>query len=211
MPERNPAAFAGVGSGPIHELACVSELVEIRIVRWLAGEKSKSNGKSVIRIGFWAQFYCAVRNPSSRPISLIRQGFPAHFPLPRRNPRCRLWHRPAEGSPGMKLEFHQLDRRHEQLRVRNAQRQRQLLASLATAGQQTPIIVVAVSDQPDRYLVIDGYKRVAALEQLGRDMVEAVIWPLNEVQALVLDRSLHWSERESALEEGWLLAELEHT
>ena len=67
----------------------------------------------------------------------------------------------------MKLEFHQLDRRHEHLRVRNAQRQRQLLASLATSGQQTPIIVVAVSDQPDRYLVIDGYKRVAALEQLG--------------------------------------------
>jgi ParB family transcriptional regulator, chromosome partitioning protein len=109
----------------------------------------------------------------------------------------------------MKLEFHQLDRRHEHLRVRNAQRQRQLLASLATAGQQTPIIVVALSDQPDRYLVIDGYKRIAALEQLGRDTVEAVIWPLNEVRALVLDRSLHWSERESALEEGWLLAELE--
>jgi len=39
-------------------LACVSELVEIRIVRWLAGGKSKSNGESVIRIisshvGFW--------------------------------------------------------------------------------------------------------------------------------------------------------------
>jgi hypothetical protein len=60
MPERNPAAFAVVGSGPIHVLGCVSELVEIRIVRWLAGEKSKSNGESVIRIifisshiGFW--------------------------------------------------------------------------------------------------------------------------------------------------------------
>ena len=67
----------------------------------------------------------------------------------------------------MKMEFHQLDRRHEHLRVRNAQRQRQLLASLASSGQQTPIIVVAVSDQPDRYLVIDGYKRIAALEQLA--------------------------------------------
>ena len=90
----------------------------------------------------------------------------------------------------MKQEFHQLDRRHEHLRVRNSQRQRQLLASLATSGQQTPIIAVAVADQPDRYLVIDGYKRIAALEQLGRDTVEAVIWPLNEVQALVLDLSL---------------------
>ena len=109
----------------------------------------------------------------------------------------------------MKLEFHQLDRRHEHLRVRHPQRQRQLLASLASVGQQTPIIVVAVADQPDRYLVIDGFKRIAALEQLGRDTVEAVVWSLNEVQALVLDRSLHWSERESALEEGWLLAELE--
>ena len=99
---------------------------------------------------------------------------------------------------------HAARRRHEHLRVRNAQRQRQLLASLATSGQQTPIIVVAHSDQPDRYLVIDGYKRIAALEQLGRDTVEAVVWSLNEVQALVLDRALHWSERESALEEGWL-------
>jgi hypothetical protein len=36
-----------------------------------------------------------------------------------------------------------------------------------------------------------------------------VIWPLSEVAALVLNRSLHWSERESALEEGWLLADLE--
>src|SRR5205814_3781697 len=116
---------------------------------------------------------------------------------------------PLESLATMQLEFHQLDRRHEHLRVRNPQRQRQLLASLAAAGQQTPIVVVAVSDQPDRYLVIDGYKRVAALEQLGRDTVEAVIWPLSEVQALVLDRSLHWSEPESALEEGWLLAELE--
>ena len=65
----------------------------------------------------------------------------------------------------MKLEFHQLDRGYEFLRVRNRQRQRQLLASLATAGQQTPIIVIAVPDQPDRYRVIDGYKRIAALEQ----------------------------------------------
>jgi hypothetical protein len=49
MPE-NPAVFAGVGFGPIRVLACLSEVVEIRIVRWLAGEKSKSNGESVIRI-----------------------------------------------------------------------------------------------------------------------------------------------------------------
>ncbi|MBI4470677.1 MAG: ParB N-terminal domain-containing protein [Acidobacteria bacterium] len=109
----------------------------------------------------------------------------------------------------MQLEFHQLDRRYEHLRVHGPGRQRRLLASLAASGQQTPIVVVAVSGQADRYRVIDGYKRVAALEQLGRDTVEAVIWPMGEAEALVLDRSMRFSECETALEQGWLLAELE--
>jgi len=109
----------------------------------------------------------------------------------------------------MRLEFHQLDRRWEHLRVRHPARQRQLLASLAEVGQQTPIIVVALEGQVDRYVVIDGYKRLAALQQLGRDTVEAVVWPLRAAEALLLDRSLRFSAHETALEEGWLLAELE--
>src|SRR5437867_8170896 len=109
----------------------------------------------------------------------------------------------------MQLEFHQLDRRWEHLRVRHAARQRRLLASLAEAGQQTPIVVVAAEGPADRYVVIDGYQRIAALEQLGRDTVEAVVWPMSEAAAVLLDRSLRWSEQETALEVGWLLAELE--
>src|ERR1700689_5012087 len=109
----------------------------------------------------------------------------------------------------MQLEFHQLDRRGEHLRVRRPERQRRLLASLASSGQQTPIVVVAVTDQVERYLVIDGYQRIAALQQLGRDTVEVVVWPMSEAEALILDRSLRWAEHETALEEGWLLVELE--
>jgi ParB family chromosome partitioning protein len=109
----------------------------------------------------------------------------------------------------MQLEFHQLERRWEHLRVRHPARQRRLLASLADSGQQTPIVVVAVENQADRYVVIDGYKRIAALEQLGRDTVEAVVWPMSEAAAVLLDRSLRLSEHETALEVGWLLAELE--
>jgi len=109
----------------------------------------------------------------------------------------------------MQLEFHQLDRRWEHLRVRHPQRQRRLLASLADAGQQTPIVVVALAGDTNRYLVIDGYRRIAALEQLGRDTVEAVVWPMSEVEALLLDRSLRVSQQESVLEQGWLLQELE--
>lgn len=109
----------------------------------------------------------------------------------------------------MRLELHQLERRWEHLRVHHPARQRRLLASLAEGGQQTPIVVVGVEGQPDRYVVIDGYKRIAALEQLGRDTVEAVVWPMSEAAAVLLDRSLRLSEHETALEVGWLLAELE--
>jgi ParB family chromosome partitioning protein len=109
----------------------------------------------------------------------------------------------------MQLEFHQLDRRWEHLRVRRPHRQRRLMAALAESGQQTPIVVVAAEGQLGRYLVIDGYKRIAALEQLGRDTVEAVVWPMGEAEALLLDRSLRFSEHETALEQGWLLAEME--
>src|SRR5437773_2614515 len=109
----------------------------------------------------------------------------------------------------MKLEFHQLDRRYEHLRARRPDRQRRLMTSLAASGQQTSIVVIAVSRGPGRYLVIDGYKRVAALEQLGRDTVEAVVWDMSEADALVLDRSMRFSEQETALEQGWLLQEME--
>jgi ParB/RepB/Spo0J family partition protein len=109
----------------------------------------------------------------------------------------------------MKLEFHQLDQCWEHLRVRHPGRQRRLLASLAESGQQTPIVVVAAEGQVDRYVVIDGYKRIVALKQLSRDTVEAVVWPMSEAAAVLLDRSLRLSEHETALEVGWLLAELE--
>jgi len=109
----------------------------------------------------------------------------------------------------MQLEFHQLDRRWEHLRVQHAARQKRLLASLAESGQQTPIVVVAAEGKVDRYVVIDGYKRITALEQLGRDTVAAVVWPMSEAQAVLLERSLRMSEHETALEVGWLLAELQ--
>jgi ParB/RepB/Spo0J family partition protein len=109
----------------------------------------------------------------------------------------------------MQLEFHQLDLRWEHLRVREPHRGRHLLASLAESGQQTPIIVVMAKYDNDRYLVIDGFKRIAALRQLGRDTIEATVWSMGEAEALLLSRSQRMSPQESALEQGWLLSEME--
>jgi hypothetical protein len=68
----------------------------------------------------------------------------------------------------MDLEFHQLDRRYDALRVRQPARERRLLASLAEVGQQMPIVVVTRESQ---YLVVDGHERVRCLHRLHRDTV----------------------------------------
>jgi len=114
----------------------------------------------------------------------------------------------VKGAGLMRLEWHQLDRRLEHLRVQRPERYRRLLGSLAASGQQTPIVVVT-AEQPDHYVVIDGYQRVTALQQLGRDTVEAVVWSMSEAEALLLDHSLRSRQQETALEQGWLLVELD--
>jgi hypothetical protein len=38
---------------------------------------------------------------------------------------------------------------------------------------------------------------------------EAVVWPMSEAAAVLLDRSLGWSEQKTAMKMEWLLAELE--
>lgn len=109
----------------------------------------------------------------------------------------------------MQLELHQLDRSWEHLRVRDRHRQARLMASLVESGQQSPIIVVRAEGAERRYVVIDGYQRVAALEQLGRDTVEATVWEMSEAEAVLLDRSLRYRQPETALEQGWLLSDLQ--
>lgn len=122
----------------------------------------------------------------------------------------------------MELELGQLDRRYESLRTRSARRERRLLSSLSEIGQQTPILVVR--DVPsgtvpsgtvpsgivaaERWVVVDGYKRVRALRRLGHDVVRAAAWELAEEEALLLERALRGGEAANALEEGWLLREL---
>ena len=80
----------------------------------------------------------------------------------------------------MQLEFHQLDRRWEHLRVHHPGRQRRLLASLAESGQQTPIVVVAAEGQTDRYAARRGQGRVRP----GHAQADLFIHPGFEFQVI---------------------------
>src|SRR2546428_11633179 len=105
----------------------------------------------------------------------------------------------------MELEFHQLDLRYERLRARQPARERRLLASLADAGQQMPIVVVIGGSA---YVVVDGHKRVRCLRQLHRDTVAAVVWGMLEAGALFFCPLLHTGATASAVERGLLLPAL---
>lgn len=107
----------------------------------------------------------------------------------------------------MQLELHQLHRKYAALRLTDRVRRAALTASLSTEGQQMPVVVVR-ADRVDRYVLIDGYQRVGALEALGRDVVEAVELAMPEDLALAMSHRLQKRREPSALEEGWLLAEL---
>jgi len=106
------------------------------------------------------------------------------------------------------LELHQLDLRYEKLRRRNASKERQLVASLAEKGQQLPVVVVPGGDQALSYVLLDGYKRVRVLKRLRQDTVRATMWDLAEVDAVLLERLMRTTESDGALEQGWLLEEL---
>ena len=107
----------------------------------------------------------------------------------------------------MDLELHQLDLRYEKLRRRNVAKERRLAASLSTMGQLFPVVVVrAESEHP--YVLLDGYKRVRVLKNLRQDIVQATAWDLAELDALLLERLMRAGEVNSALEQGWLLEEL---
>lgn len=105
----------------------------------------------------------------------------------------------------MEVELHQLTLRYERLRKHHPRAERALLSSLAEIGQQTPVVVVG---EAERFVLIDGYKRVRALRRLARDVVLATCWELEEIEALLLERGLRRGS-EDALDQAWLLAELQ--
>lgn len=107
----------------------------------------------------------------------------------------------------MDLELHQLELRYEKLRRRNARKERQLVASLADKGQLLPVVVVRDGDG-GAFVLLDGYKRVRALRSLRHDIVNAVAWDVGELEAVLLERLMRTSEADGALEQGWLLEEL---
>lgn len=102
------------------------------------------------------------------------------------------------------MEVRQLNLRYASLRIVDPARVSRLAASILMDGQRSPVLVVG-------HVLIDGYHRVAALEQLGRDLVSVMALELTEADALVLAWRFETGRRKTAIEEAWLLSELLET
>lgn len=109
----------------------------------------------------------------------------------------------------MDIELHLLDLKYEHLKVRQHREEKRLVGSMAQQGQLSPLVVVASSGSSGRYVVIDGFKRIRAARKVGLDILDAVVWEDNEVDALVLMHTLQRPRERSSLEDAYLIQALQ--
>jgi ParB-like chromosome segregation protein Spo0J len=106
----------------------------------------------------------------------------------------------------LETDLHRLDLRFACLRIRQPRVVERLARSIEHNGQLVP--VVAVAEQANRWVLIDGYLRIEALRRVSRDTAWVECWdcPLSQALLMVLVRvqARTWE----ALEEGAVIREL---
>jgi ParB family chromosome partitioning protein len=71
-----------------------------------------------------------------------------------------------------------------------------------------PVVVIHESDDPPRWVLIDGYRRVEALREIGEDLVWVDAWDRSVDEALLLRLARAPERGWEAIEEAALLQEL---
>lgn len=106
----------------------------------------------------------------------------------------------------LESDLHRLDLRFTSLRMRQPRAVDRLTHSIEQNGQLVPVVAVAEEDNP--WVLIDGYLRIEALHRLSRDTAQVELWdcPLSQALLIVLVRvqGRTWE----AIEEGAVIREL---
>ena len=111
------------------------------------------------------------------------------------------------------LDLHRLDLRFAGARVAEPLAVERIARSIERGGQIVPC--VAVADPPveilqggERLVLIDGYRRVAALRRLGRDTARVECWACDLAEAMLSVLARTQSRQWAAIEEALLVREL---
>lgn len=106
----------------------------------------------------------------------------------------------------MTIEHHCLQQPYVSLRLPKQGLLDRLATSIGLNGQLMPVIVVPLS--ANQWALMDGYLRLKALRQLGKDTVDVEVWTCDPAQALLALLTSHQSRSWAAIEEALLLQEL---
>lgn len=103
------------------------------------------------------------------------------------------------------LDFHRLDLRFAGTRLADTAAVERLARSIAGHGQIEPCVATVNGDS---FVLIDGYRRVAALRRLGRDRVRVEGWACPVTDGLIAVMTRKQGRTFTALEEALLIREL---
>src|SRR5215472_8299914 len=112
------------------------------------------------------------------------------------------------------VDLHLLELRFAGARLIEPQAVEKLAGSIERDGQIVPCIVAASSldtsgtEGAERLVLIDGYRRVAALRRLGRDRAFVERWPCDVAEAVLGVLARTQGRSFAAIEEALLLREL---
>jgi ParB/RepB/Spo0J family partition protein len=108
------------------------------------------------------------------------------------------------------LDLHRLQLRFASIRLVEPRAVARIAHSIERCGQVVPCIVVAASDGTgdERLVLIDGYRRVAALRRLGRDTARVEQWACDLTDALLGLLARTQNRRFASIEEALLIREL---
>ena len=110
------------------------------------------------------------------------------------------------GIQTLESDLHRLDLRFASLRMRQPRMIEHLARSIEQSGQLVP--VVAVAETQNQWILIDGYRRIAALRRLSRDTARVDLWDCPLAQALLFVLVRVQDRNWEAIEEGALIQEL---
>jgi len=105
-----------------------------------------------------------------------------------------------------RIEICHLELRYAHIRIQNPEAVLRLATSLQQYSQIIPVLVVP-SNHP-RYILIDGYLRVAAAKRCGKDTLLAQIWYGRAQQALIHVLAKTGERKWDVFEEAGLIKEL---
>src|SRR5438876_404184 len=111
-----------------------------------------------------------------------------------------------DSSP-VELDLHRLELRYANARLLEPRAVEQLARSIDNNGQLIACIALATPDA-EQLVLLDGYRRVAALRRLGRDTAWVERWRCDLAQGLITVLSRAHGRAFAALEEALLLREL---